>query len=582
LLGLLALNLVSIADGQEKLRTVQDLPLHSNSPIIVVSRELGDKLFDSGSRVLGRRDWLKQLRFGVKNISNKDIVYFNIDLSIPKQGSLPGSIGLPIYFGSRTAPAERHSGPVLHPGDRANVAVSDDEISYWDKELRKYGVEDFELVTLDIRTVHFADGTGWQMGIELQQDPSDPKKWLPSTESKASKYAFSSEWLAMFVPIPLTSFFGQYVALSIPASGRNFFVAPKPMPVPTCGYWRGNENWSVCIGCTAPEELIVCDQLPSDYLYESAPGTYGYLEASHMDRCRPNPAVTPPPTCNSCPSYYRSYFREDSCQPGGCNQPAIFGCQSGFVDIGGVCKRSQAYIDECPQGYNSSTCSCNPPCHAPSCHNPPTSCPNQNAYCDCEYCGGVWSEFFCSCDYFSPVILDILGNGISLTSAANGVSFDLKAYGVPEQLGWTAGNSDDAWLVFDRNGNGLIDNGEELFGNFTPQPAPPAGEEKNGFLALAEYDRPANGGDSDGKITNADAIFTDLRLWQDINHNGVSEAGELHTLPELGLATLDMGYKESRRTDEFGNRFRYRAKVKDVHGAQLGRWAWDVFLVSSQ
>jgi hypothetical protein len=65
-----------------------------------------------------------------------------------------------------------------------------------------------------------------------------------------------------------------------------------------------------------------------------------------------------------------------------------------------------------------------------------------------------------------------------------------------------------------------------------------------------------------------------------VNHNGVSEPGELHTLRELGLRTIELDYKESRRTDRHGNQFRYRAKVKDTRGAQLGRWAWDVFLVA--
>lgn len=209
--------------------------------------------------------------------------------------------------------------------------------------------------------------------------------------------------------------------------------------------------------------------------------------------------------------------------------------------------------------------------------NPPESASGCDEFIAC------WGErqfnpITCRCEPTSPIIIDTSGNGYNLTSGANGVSFDFNGDGLTEKTAWTLADSDDAFLALDRNNNGTIDNGQELFGNFTLQPRT---NEPNGFLALAEFDKLERGGNNDGVVDERDFVFAYLRLWRDINHNGVSESNELFTLPDLDVVKIELDYKESRRRDEYGNQFQYRSKVRDARGAHVGRWAWDVFLVGA-
>ncbi|HWX41799.1 MAG TPA: hypothetical protein VN345_11670, partial [Blastocatellia bacterium] len=176
----------------------------------------------------------------------------------------------------------------------------------------------------------------------------------------------------------------------------------------------------------------------------------------------------------------------------------------------------------------------------------------------------------------SPILIDLSGGGFHLTDAEDGVNFDLDSDGIAERIGWTSPGSSLGFLCLDRNGNGIIDNGKELFGNHTPQPPSP---HPNGFLALSVYDQRTNGGNGDGIIDNRDAIFSQLRIWVDSNHNGVSEPGELRSLPDAGITAISLNYSYSFRRDQYGNQFRYFARVFDARGAHDGPLAYDVYFV---
>jgi len=180
------------------------------------------------------------------------------------------------------------------------------------------------------------------------------------------------------------------------------------------------------------------------------------------------------------------------------------------------------------------------------------------------------------------VILDLSGDGFSLTDAAHGVLFDISGSGKPIQVAWTAPSADNGFLALDRNGDGIINDGTELFGNFTPQPQSP---HPNGFLALAVYDKPENGGNGDGIIDARDKIFASLRLWIDTNHDGACRPEELYTLPSRGVASISLSYHAEMRRDQYGNLFRYHAKVNpsDAKDAsETGRTAYDVFLTTAK
>ena len=135
--------------------------------------------------------------------------------------------------------------------------------------------------------------------------------------------------------------------------------------------------------------------------------------------------------------------------------------------------------------------------------------------------------------FADPLTFDLDGDGLETVgiNAASPIYFDHDGDGNKAATGWVL--PDDGLLVLDRNGNGRIDSGTELFGDSTPLYT--GGNAVDGFAALSQED--TNG---DGKVDATDTRFAELRIWRDFDQDGISDAGELFTLSELGIAALNV------------------------------------------
>lgn len=176
----------------------------------------------------------------------------------------------------------------------------------------------------------------------------------------------------------------------------------------------------------------------------------------------------------------------------------------------------------------------------------------------------------------SPIIVAVGADAsYQLTSPQTGVLFDIDGNGIREWLAWTRIGDETAFQVYDRNRNGIIDDGTELFGNHSILPT---GQKAiNGFEALAFYDRIENGGNSDGQIDSRDAIWNSMELWIDWNHNGVSENAELFALDDYQLMNVSLAFHTIWRRDAYGNVFRLAAPCQ-LRGRT--RQGYDVFFSS--
>lgn len=184
-------------------------------------------------------------------------------------------------------------------------------------------------------------------------------------------------------------------------------------------------------------------------------------------------------------------------------------------------------------------------------------------------------------EYASPLVLDLDGDGIELTSlAASGAYFDIDNDGLAERTGWV--NSDDGLLAFDRDGDGKITSGNELFGygetysgGFKESIVGPTRgtsdlvdstgldiDFESGFALLGAFDTNA-----DNVIDSSDFEFNALRIWRDLNGDGVSQEGELQSLTQAGVASIDLNATRVNETNA-GNLITDRSTYTTTDGQQ--------------
>lgn len=173
--------------------------------------------------------------------------------------------------------------------------------------------------------------------------------------------------------------------------------------------------------------------------------------------------------------------------------------------------------------------------------------------------GGTQTKYSDDCYYNvmygqvcnSPLVINVGYGPYRFSGLDAAVAFDLDADGNSDLVAWTDHLSDIAFIVLDRNGNGTIDNGAELFGNHTPKAD--ATIAINGFDALGDLDT-----NHDGAVDAADSLWSRLRLWIDRDHDARSTSDELFLPGELGVTSLGLDYRWTGRRDQNGNMLRYR------------------------
>jgi hypothetical protein len=516
-------------------------------------------------------DWVKRLSITFRNASDKPI--YGI------QGLLFFKpVGFPMLFSLHLSHAKELRREPLQPGAEIELSVDQNSLNQTLENAKNHGADlRGAALSFSLDTVIFSDELRWSRGFLVRPDSAVPNKWVPVDQPLALKRGDQPQ---------INNASAPFVRVSLRSHARAGSVEPSrpfSMVFATCTDWNGGFQGTPCsgdlLGCINRTDLD--DNINPGLLSHVAVSGVCVDERAPIGQlaCTQNGShsrLQNDPNCQVCPDADGDGFQAASCGGQDCNDNPSTGAN---INPSASENCYDGIDNNCNGQIDDADCACIiegdrwDPGGGIDCSLCTDGIDND---CDGQTDGqDVGCTWFCT---QSPVVIDVAGNGFDLTDPENGVNFDLDNDGARERLSWTAPQTDDAWLALDRNGDGVVTNGAELFGNFTPQPNPPAGYTPNGFNALKEYDLASIGGNGDGLINERDAVFKKLLLWQDWNHNGVSETNELHSLSQLGISAIECNYKESRRRDRYGNQFRYAAKVRDIRETNVGRWAWDVFL----
>lgn len=328
---------------------------------------------------------------------------------------------------------------------------------------------------------------------------------------------------------PLKKFACSFLRMAVLLAAVSFFNAKIEAQVTTCGRAEGGTSYTVSNACT-----------PS-------------LSFSVSGRC-----------LSACGTETMSFSSETVTALGFC-QLGVAMCRPSFRTFSAYNATSREFFSDAYDREGGGSCYDGPYRKAAR------SCP-------CVGCGNPNGPDNNTGTGDDPLMISLHDTRYEFTSQAQGVFFDLDADGDPELTAWTRASGDEAFLVLDRNFNGLVDNGHEIFGDETPQlPS----ENPNGFRALAVFDEIQNGGNADGSIDQGDSIYSALQLWIDSNHDGQSSSAELQSLANF-VSAIHLDYQISESRDELGHELRYWSSIERSDASNGAILAVNVFFANRQ